>query len=252
MPAEEVSPAIVLRTRDYSEADRIVTLLTRDAGKMAGIAKGAKQSRRRFERKLEVFTHAMLYFRRRPQGDLVFITRAEAAGLPPFELTDDLGKVGLGSYMVELADNLCREEGQSSGAYELLADALAAATRYGASAALRQAFELRLLRWAGYELEFARCRICEMLPAAQVSSFAFVPAYGGIVCQLCRASLDTGAIVLGAQSAAALRDLSQMPLETAAQAALAGGTDAQSAIARFMATILDRKLRSLDFLSRVL
>ena len=50
MPVEESTPAIVLRTRDYAEADRIVTLLTRDVGKLSGIAKGAKASRRRFER----------------------------------------------------------------------------------------------------------------------------------------------------------------------------------------------------------
>jgi recombinational DNA repair protein (RecF pathway) len=106
MPAEECSAAIVLRTRDYSESDRIVTLLTLDAGKLGGIAKGAKQSRRRFERKLEVFSHVMVYFRRRPHGELVFITKAEAGDLPPFDLTDDIGKIALGSYMVELADAL--------------------------------------------------------------------------------------------------------------------------------------------------
>jgi DNA repair protein RecO (recombination protein O) len=55
MPAEESTPAIVLRARDYADSDRIVTLLTRDAGKLSGIAKGAKASRHRFERKLEPF-----------------------------------------------------------------------------------------------------------------------------------------------------------------------------------------------------
>src|SRR5229473_1418469 len=110
MPVEEASPAIVLRTRDYSESDRIVTLLTREFGKLSGIAKGAKVSRRRFERKLEVFSHVMLYFRRRPHGDLVFITRAESDGLVPHNIDDDLDKIALGSYMVELADALTREE----------------------------------------------------------------------------------------------------------------------------------------------
>ena len=42
MPAEESTPAIVLRARDYAESDRIVTLLTLNAGKLSGIAKGAK------------------------------------------------------------------------------------------------------------------------------------------------------------------------------------------------------------------
>src|SRR2546430_13573204 len=109
MPAEESCPAIVLRARDYSESDRIVTLLTRDFGKLAGIAKGAKASRRRFERKLETFSHVMLYFRRRPHGQLVFITRAEAADLAQHVLDDDLAKIALGSYMLELTDALTTE-----------------------------------------------------------------------------------------------------------------------------------------------
>src|ERR1700756_3736280 len=103
MPAEESSQAIVLRARDYAEADRIVTVLTRDFGKLSGIAKGAKASRRRFERKLEPFTQAILSFRRRPHGQLVFITRAERIDGAPGEFSD-LAKIALGSYMVELAD----------------------------------------------------------------------------------------------------------------------------------------------------
>src|ERR1700751_594154 len=110
MPAEESTPAIVIRARDYSESDRIVTLLTRDFGKLSGIAKGAKASRKRFERKLEPFSHVTLYFRRRPHGQLVFITRAERGENPPPELEDDLGKIALGSYMIELADALTTEE----------------------------------------------------------------------------------------------------------------------------------------------
>ena len=104
MPLEESTPAIVLRARDYSESDRIVTLLTENFGKLAGIAKGAKASRRRFERKLEPFSQVILYFRRRPHGQLVFITRAEPGDAPADRLEDDLRKIALGSYLLELAD----------------------------------------------------------------------------------------------------------------------------------------------------
>jgi DNA repair protein RecO (recombination protein O) len=123
LPAEESTPAIVLRTRDYAEADRIVTLLTRDFGKLSGIAKGAKASRRRFERKLEPFTQAMLYFRRRPQGQLVFITRAERLDHAPGEF-DELGRIALGSYMLELSDALTTEEAEALDAYDTLVAAM--------------------------------------------------------------------------------------------------------------------------------
>src|SRR6202166_2426615 len=120
MPAEEVTPAIVLRTRDYLESDRIVTLCSEQAGKLGGIAKGAKASRRRFEHKLEPFSHVMLYFRRRPQGQLVFITRAERGEIVPPQLDDDLGKIALGSYMLELADALTSEEAEATAVYSVL------------------------------------------------------------------------------------------------------------------------------------
>ena len=154
MPAEESSPAIVLRARDYAESDRIVTLLTRDQGKLGAIAKGAKASRYRFERKLEPFSHVTLYFRRRPHGQLVFITRAEASEhLPPFAIEDDLVKIALGSYMLELADALTSEEAEATSAYHVLTDALAALSARPANAALRQAYELKLLRAAGFDIE---------------------------------------------------------------------------------------------------
>src|SRR5216683_8442417 len=146
MPVEEASPAIVLRTRDYSESDRIVTLLTREFGKLSGIAKGAKASRHRFERKLEPFSHVNLYFRRRPHGQLVFITRAEAADLAQHVVDDDLAKIALGSYMLELTDALTAEEGEASGAYRILLAGLGALGDGFADSALRQAFEMRLMR----------------------------------------------------------------------------------------------------------
>ncbi len=251
MPAEEVTPAIVLRNRDYAESDRIVSLLTRDAGKLSGIAKGAKQSRRRFERKLELFSHVMLYFRRRPHGELVFITKAEAGELAPYDLSDDLGKIALGSYMVEIADALTREGTDTSEPYRILAASLGVLARHGASASLRQAFELQLLRWAGYELEFRQCRLCGAVPVAQAQALTFVPTRGGIVCGKCRAGINAaGAIALGAASAAALARLGVAPIEAAPEAA-PGGSDGALAIARFVASVLDRRLRSLEFLDTI-
>ena len=50
---EERTPALVLRGRTHGESDKIVTFLTRDWGKVTGIAKGAKRSQRRFVNVLE-------------------------------------------------------------------------------------------------------------------------------------------------------------------------------------------------------
>jgi DNA repair protein RecO (recombination protein O) len=250
MPAEESTPAIVLRTRDYMDSDRIVTLLTEQAGKLGGIAKGAKASRRRFEHRLEPFSHVMLYFRRRPHGQLVFITRAEAAGLQPFRLEEDLGRLALGSYMLELAEALTSEDAEASGAYHLLVEALAALGAGEANIALRQAYELRIFRWAGFGMQFDRCRVCGENQAGAAAVY-FIVGRGGIVCARCRESAPEGGIRLGAASVAALAELERLPL-AAAPAAAAAGADGALAIARFIASVVDRKLRSVEFMDSII
>jgi DNA repair protein RecO (recombination protein O) len=249
VPIEESSAAIVLRARDYSESDRIVTLLTRDFGKLSGMAKGAKASRKRFERKLEPFSHVMLYFRRRPNRQLVFVTRAEASpDLAPFAIEDDLAKIALGSYMLELADAFTSEEAEANGAYRVLTEALDAVSVGRATLALRQAYELRLLSWAGFGLDFARCRQC----AEVVSQSAyFIVARGGVVCARCRPMIPDGAVKLDASSAAALVSLGGAHFLDALEAT-AAPADGALAISRFVASVLDRRLRSIAFLDSVL
>ncbi|MBV8772095.1 MAG: DNA repair protein RecO [Deltaproteobacteria bacterium] len=250
MAAEEFTPAVVLRTRDYAEADRVVTLLTRNFGKLSGIAKGAKASRRRFERKLEPFTQAMLFFRRRPQGQLVFITRAERIDGAPGELRD-LAKIALGSYMLELTDALTTEEAEAVAAYEVLTSALAVLDQSTPNTGLRQAFELEMLQAAGFGLDFGCCRLCGKVVEPEHGFVYFVPSRGGTVCALCRRqSIESAARMAGA-NAAALARLAQTPLAESTTLP-DGGTDGSSAIARFLSTILDRKLRSVDFLNSTL
>ncbi len=251
MAAEERTPAIVLRTRDYSESDRIVTLLTRDMGKLSGIARGAKASRRRFAGKLEPFSHLMLYFRRRPLGHLVFVTRAEASDLPPIRLDDDLGKIALGSYMLELTDALASEESEAAEAYRILSTALLMLGENGARAALRQAFELKMLGWAGFGLEFDRCRLCAAPSAAAELRFYFVMARGGVVCARCRNDAPEGGFPISPGSAAALARIGAASLETVSNAA-AAGADGGLSLARFIGSIVDRRLKSVEFLDSVM
>jgi DNA repair protein RecO (recombination protein O) len=251
MPAEESTAAIVLRARDYSESDRIVTLLTRDFGKLSGIAKGAKASRRRFERKLEPFSSVTLFFKRRPVGQLVFICRAEPGETAHPAIENDLGKIALGSYMLELAEALTTEEAEAIRAYNVLVEALAALSENRASQALRQAYELKMLDAAGYGLAFECCRLCQNPTEASGKAVYFVVSRGGIVCTRCRPEAPEGAVRLEGASATVLARLSSSTFDEAAISA-AGSAPGALALARFLASILDRKLRSAEFLDSIL
>src|SRR5438105_8896938 len=118
MGPAQTSEAIILRSRPYGKSDKIVTLLTHGMGKLTGIAKGAKNSRRRFANCLEPFTRVCVHFRARPNASLVFLDSCDLLH-PPGVLTEP-AKFAYGSYLVELVDQLTAEAQPVRELYELL------------------------------------------------------------------------------------------------------------------------------------
>src|SRR5207245_303497 len=141
--------AFVIRTRPYGESDRIVTLITETQGKVTGIAKGAKNSRRRFAGTLEPFVHIRTVFRQRPSSDLAFLVRCEFLGAFR-RFTSDLERFAAGSYVLELTDRMVlgRESGRE--VYRLVADVLELLDAGTPIEPVLRAFELHLLAASGY------------------------------------------------------------------------------------------------------
>ena len=69
--------ALILRTYKLGESDRIVVFLTRDRGKKRGVAKNARQSRRRFGGALEPMTCGRVGYVERERRDLVLLNYVE-------------------------------------------------------------------------------------------------------------------------------------------------------------------------------
>ena len=162
---EIASPAYVLRTRPYGELDVIATLLTERHGKITGIAKAAKHSRRRFGGTLQPFVHVRAVFKQRPRSDLVFLVRWSCYRAPSSE---DLDRFAAGSYVIDLTDRMTvgRESPRPSAADE----ALWLLDR-GMPIDPLCAFELHLLATTGYE-PADRCRAAARTSAARTLRFA--------------------------------------------------------------------------------
>src|SRR5262245_24654991 len=159
VPVEIASPAYVLRTRPYGELDVIATLVTATHGKVTGIAKAAKHSRRRFGGTLQPFVHVRAVFRQRPHSDLVFLVRCEL--LEPLRaFTEDVERYAAGSYVLDLVDRMTVGRDSGHEVFGLLHDALALLDRGAAIEPLLRAFELHLLAASGYEPALDRCRRC--------------------------------------------------------------------------------------------
>jgi DNA repair protein RecO (recombination protein O) len=148
--ALHTTDALILKTYALGESDRIVVFLTRDRGKKRGVAKNARQSRRRFGGALEPLTCGRVTYRERERRDLVLlhdvaVTRSPlgAAG------ARDEEALGCVSYFAELIDECSPDNDPSETLYRLgasMVDALAAAAPPDA---LARYFEYWLLRLQG-------------------------------------------------------------------------------------------------------
>ena len=197
--------ALVVRSRAYGEADKIVTFLTRDHGKLAGIAKGAAKSRRRFVGSLEPATEIRLTFRSRAQSDLCFVEAAEIIR-SRHRLTRDLDRYAYTTYVLEVLD--CMVEGREAepAVYDLARSLLAEIDeREGAppGAEVLRFFEMRLLTLCGLEPRLAVCRRCGR-PSSESRSARFDPIGGGIACERCE---NGSGIALSSASLSALHEL---------------------------------------------
>ena len=252
---EERTQAIVLRTRAHGESDKIVTFLTQDWGKITGIAKGAKRSRRRFVNVLEPFTHVALRFRPSRSDGLAFILSCD--WLQTFRSpSQDLQKFACASYMTELTDVMVagREAGQET--YLLLLHSLSALEDRPALPALfLPAFELRLLIDVGYGPNMTDCQVCgtALTPNdPDEHAFTFSPSLSGLVCSKCTAQagatfrLSTETLMLFQTWLASGQSVFPVP-DISPRAA----QETRALVSRLLAQHLPRPLKSATFLDQM-
>lgn len=153
---------------------------------MAGIAKGAQKSKRRFVASLEPFTHVRLAFRSRPHADLCFIEAADIVRSAR-KLAFDLDRYAFSTYVVELIDSMVEGQEADTALFDLAESTL---ERIDASSGapdplwLRY-FEAKMLALTGLEPRFDRCHRCRRPSREPGVRFRFDPRGGAIACEFC-------------------------------------------------------------------
>ena len=174
--------AIVLKTHKLGEADRIITLLTREHGKVRAVAKGVRRTSSRFGARLEPFMHIDVQLHQGRSLDTV--TQVETIGAYAEALARDYTLYTAGAPMLEAAERLVAHEHEpATQQYWLLVGGLRAlATREHASSLVLDSYLLRAFAVAGWAPSFTDCSRC----GAPGPQRAFSVAAGGAVCANCR------------------------------------------------------------------
>ena len=235
--------AIVLRTRKLAEADRIITLLTRQHGVVRAVARGVRRTSSKFGSRLEPFTHVDLQLAVGRNLDTV----TQAVTRDPFgaAISADYDRYTAASVMLETSEHLVAEEREPSvQQYLLLVGGLRAMTagerRPGD---VLDSFLLRSLAVAGYAPSFDACARCGL----EGPHRAFNPAHGGMLCPGCRLPgsahpAPETVILLGALLAG------DWPLVETAD--VRSRKEAAGLVSAYLSWHLERGLRSLPYVTR--
>ncbi|MCO5184524.1 MAG: DNA repair protein RecO [Anaerolineae bacterium] len=156
MPRERTfrTEAIVLRRSDFGEADRLLTLYSREYGKIRAIAKGARKPQSRKTGHVELFMRANYLL---AQGrNLHIVTQAELVE-PYAPLREDLVRATYAAYVTELLDKFAPDEEVNRTLYQLLTDALARFALTDNFLLAARHYELHLLTLVGFQPQLFRC-----------------------------------------------------------------------------------------------
>lgn len=233
--------AVVLRTHKLGEADRIVTLLSRQHGKIRAVAKGVRRTGSRFGARLEpcMVVDAQFYAGR----SLDIVQQAETIGSYGADFADDYGRFTVGTAMVEAADRLTDHEAGTQH-YLLLVGALRSLARREHPAGLTlDSYLLRALSIAGWAPSFVDCAVT----GAPGPHSAFVAQMGGVVAD---EVAPPGAVRLDSVTLGVLGALLSGDWPVAEAADERSRAQASGVVAAYTQFHLERALRSLPHVDR--
>lgn len=233
-----------MREVRYKEADRILTVLTAERGKITIKARGAlrKGSRMTAASQSLCFSEFTLF------GNRGRWTANEGVCLEQFlGLREDIAQLALGAYFAEVLDTVCAEEMPAAETLQLALNALYALSRgIYAPEHIKSVFEMRLMCLEGFAPETDACGVCGR---EDVKEPLFSLGSGMVHCRDCAAPLDGGFAALDEGSLAAMRHIANA--EAKKEFSFVIGEESErrlgGACEGFLRRQLDRAFYSLDY-----
>ena len=182
--ASEKTDAVMIRIVEFSESSCIVTMFTRDFGKIGAMVKGARRPKSPVESAIALLTVSRIVFIHKSSDSLDLLTEAKLQRR--FRAaTRSLPHLYAGYYIAELLDALTHTGDPHPDLFELTQDTIIQLDELQDPLSLIARFELNLLRIIGQKPSFENCTICGS-SVPQQPRVAFGQLSGGVLCRQCR------------------------------------------------------------------
>jgi DNA repair protein RecO (recombination protein O) len=182
--SSEKATALVLRVVEFSETSSVVTLFSREFGKLRGLAKGARRLKGPFESALDLLALCRIVFLRKSSDALELLTEAKLERrFRPAK--GDLAALYAAYYIAELLDELTLDHDPHPDLFDAAERSLALLSEPAPVAVVVLRFELTALRLLGHLPQWNHCVECGC-PVPTVGRVAFGQLAGGVLCAECR------------------------------------------------------------------
>lgn len=237
---------VVLSRSDLGDADRIVTIFTREFGRRRLVARGSRRPTSQLASHIELFSRVRLVGV--VGANLDVLTQAQS--LETYQrFRTDLAAFAAAGWAVELLDGLSEDGEAAPDAYAALVAFLGALNQRAADPEpLLSALALNLLELHGYAPELWQCTVCG--GSIQPDAHAFAPRMGGVVCSGC--SHDNASHALSVDTLKTLRFISHNGLSGATRLRADPRTRAElrTALRAYAAAVVERDISSAHILER--
>lgn len=244
--------AIVMHRSDMGEADRLLTVLSRERGKLRLNAKGARKIKSRRAGHVELFMRSKMLVAK-GRGDIDIVSQVETVEAYR-GLREDLTRSTYAHYVVELLDAFAEEGSEQPEMFDLLAEGLG----WIATTAMRNLpltarfFELKLLTLAGFQPQVFRCadRGEALKEAAANEFYGWSPSSGGVLCpDHAPGRSDAGRLSIHALKV--LRHALRTEYHTFTTLTIRDSVsgEVEQAMLRYIQYVLERKVKSVEFLN---
>ena len=179
--SQKKSRALILKTQDFGEADRLIVFLTPEEGRITALAKHARKSKRRFMNCLEPFSLVQFVYTEKPNQDLAYLESGELLESFP-ELRRDLSPLAAAACLTETAGEIVGAIDNLEELFGALQSSLAQLAAGLPTRSLLLSYLIRLLSLAGFGPRWQFCQVCRQQTDGVVW---FSLNKGGIICQPC-------------------------------------------------------------------
>ena len=177
------SEAIILKGVKFGESSEILSIFTREMGKIKAVAKGKRRPKSHLAASLEPFKLSEIVFYFRPDRDLQLIKEAKV--LRSFDgFREDYRKASLGFGLLELLEHALPEHTPHEKVFQMTLKAFEILER-SPSVAVHYAYKVKFLSFMGHRIETDRCVVCRRRIDANQPVLYFSPRDFGPICKTC-------------------------------------------------------------------